>query len=115
MAAYGGHRALLLGDRRPVSSDHAEWQEALSNFTIELTRDDGAPLQGGGRNILGSPLKALRFLVEELTRYPNCEPLRPGELVTTGTLTEAMPAISGHNWATKLAGIDIEGLRLRLR
>ena len=72
-------------------------------------------LRRGGWNVLGSPLKALRFLVEELTRYPNCESLRPGELVTTGTLTEAMPAISGHNWATNLAGIGIDGLRLRLR
>jgi 2-oxo-3-hexenedioate decarboxylase len=41
--------------------------------------------------------------------------LRPGELVTTGTLTEAMPAIPGQNWTTRLAGIDIGGLRLRLR
>jgi quinol monooxygenase YgiN len=44
-----------------------------------------------------------------------CQPLRPGELVTTGTLTEAMPAIPGQNWTTRLAGIDIAGLRLRLR
>jgi hypothetical protein len=35
--------------------------------------------------------------------------LRPGELVTTGTLTEAMPAISGLTWAAKLAGIDLDG------
>src|SRR5882762_6873946 len=109
VAAYGVHGALLLGDRHPVSSDHAEWQEALSNFTIELTGNDGTSVQGSGRNVLGSPLKALRFLVEELARFPACEPLRPGELVTTGTLTEAMPAIPGQNWATKLAGIDIGG------
>ena len=63
----------------------------------------------------GGPLKALRFLVNELVRYPACEPLRPGELVTTGTLTEAMPAVGGQTWSTRLTGIDVQGLRLRFR
>ena len=116
VAAYGVQGALLLGTRHPVSSDPAKWHEMLSNFTIELTGTDGKPVRGCGRNVLGGgPLRALRFLMEELVRFPACEPLRPGKLVTTGTLTSAMPAISGQTWATKLAGIDVGGLSLRLR
>ena len=114
VAACGVHAALLLGERRLVSGDHAGWQRALADFTIELVRDDGIRVQGGGRNVLGSPLLALRFLVEEIVRYTGSEPLRAGELVTTGTLTEAMPAAGGQNWATKLTGIELDGLHLRL-
>ena len=41
-------------------------------------------------------LKALRLLVHELVRYPVREPLRPGWLVTTGSLRESMPLLSGR-------------------
>jgi len=47
-------------------------------------------------------------------RYPTSDPLGAGEIVTTGTLTEAMPGIVGQTWNTQLVGIDIRGLRLRL-
>jgi 2-oxo-3-hexenedioate decarboxylase len=50
--------------------------------------------------------------VDELARY-SCEPLKAGEIVTTGTLTGAMPAIAGHSWMTELDGIKISGIRLR--
>jgi 2-oxo-3-hexenedioate decarboxylase len=115
VAAYGVHSALLLGDRHEISRKPAQWAEALSSFTVELVGDDGTSRPGHAQNVLGGPLKALQFLVEELARYPASEPLRPGELVTTGTLTEAMPVGIGQTWSTQLSGIDIQGLRLRFR
>jgi 2-oxo-3-hexenedioate decarboxylase len=111
-AAYGVHSALMLGERHPISSDRARWGKLLSNFSIKLIRNDGLTVEGHSRNVVGGPMKALRFLVEELARYA-CEPLAIGEIVTTGTLTEAMPAIAGQSWTTELSGIDIPGLRLR--
>jgi 2-oxo-3-hexenedioate decarboxylase len=80
-----------------------------------LVGDDGTSRPGHAQNVLGGPLKALQFLVEELARYPASEPLRPGELVITGTLTEAMPVGISQTWSTQLSGIDIQGLRLRFR
>jgi 2-oxo-3-hexenedioate decarboxylase len=115
VAAYGVHSALLLGDRREISGKPVQWAEALSSFTVELVGDDGTSRSGHAQNVLGGPLKALQFLVEELARYPASEPLRPGELVTTGTLTEAMPVGVGQTWSTRLSGIDIQGLRLHFR
>jgi 2-oxo-3-hexenedioate decarboxylase len=112
-AACGVHGGLLLGDRRLISDDRASWGTALTNFTVKLVRDNTCTTHGQASNVLGGPLKALRFLVQELARYPACEPLQPGELVTTGTLTEAMPAITGQSWVTELGGLDIQGLRLR--
>ena len=113
-AAYGLHSALLLGDRHSISRDRASWGEALSSFTVKLTRNDGLTAHGHAQNVLGGPVKALRFLVQELALYPACKPLGPGEVVTTGTLTEAMPAIVGQSWVTELGGIQISGLRLGL-
>jgi len=113
VAAYGVHGALLLGERHPISRDRARWASALSSFTVKLKRNDGFVAQGRASNVLDGPVKALRFLVQELARYPACEPLGAGELVTTGTLTEAMPALAGQNWTTELGGIDIQGLQLR--
>ena len=52
---------------------------------------------GGGAQVLGSPVKAMRRLVGELARY-GCEPLRAGEFVSTGTLTQALPATPGGLW-----------------
>jgi 2-oxo-3-hexenedioate decarboxylase len=112
--AFGVHGALLLGNRRAVAEDHADLMGALANFTVELSNDSGATVRGHGRNVLGGPLTALRFLVEELARLPNCEPLRAGEIVTTGTLTEAMPAIAGDSWTTSLTGIEMQGICVTL-
>jgi 2-keto-4-pentenoate hydratase len=47
-----------------------------------------------------------------LVRYPDCEPLRGGELVTTGTLTEAMPARAGETWIAEFEGIALGPLQL---
>ena len=112
-AAFGLHGALLLGARYPVSPDPACWDVALASFTIDLLGSKGMRRQGHGANVLGGPIKALRFLVKELGRYPACEPLAPGELITTGTLTEAMPVRAGQTWSTVLDGIGLPGISVR--
>jgi 2-keto-4-pentenoate hydratase len=115
VAAYGVHGALLIGDRHPISGHRSRWAKALSNFSVELLQGDGVRVRGHARDVLGGPVQALRFLIQELARYSARDPLAPGEIVTTGTLTEAMPAIPGDTWNTVLSGIEIEGLRLQFR
>lgn len=114
-AAYGMHAGLLLGERHPVSPDRARWNRMLPDFTITLLGSDGTRKTGSGHNVLGSPLTALRFLVDELARLPQNEPLQAGEIVTTGTLTDAMPVAAGQSWTTELDGIDIKGIHIRFR
>jgi 2-oxo-3-hexenedioate decarboxylase len=115
VAAYGVHASLLIGDRHVISENPAVWAEQLSSFTITIERGDGLVRSGGGANVLGSPFKALRFLVDEIAGNPSSDPLRAGELITTGTLTEAMPAVSGEAWVTHVRGISIEPQRLQFR
>lgn len=114
-AAHGVHGALLLGDRRAIGGDRMLWGRALTGFTVELVRDDGVSVRGHARNVLGGPVEALRFLVQELARHPASLPLAAGELVTTGTLTEAMPAVPGEAWTVRFDGIDLGGARIAFR
>jgi len=113
VAAQGVHVALLIGQRHPLSPDRRLWDDLLSNFKVELIRDEKMMTSGHGHDVLGGPLQALRFLVEALAHRPASEALRPGEIVTTGTLTQALPIAPGETWTTVLTGIEIEGLQVR--
>jgi 2-oxo-3-hexenedioate decarboxylase len=114
-AALGVHGALLLGPRRDISGDRGGWRAMLESFEVTVELNGEQVAEGHGRNVLGGPLTALRFLVEELSRRPPAEALQAGEIVTTGTLTAAPPAVPGDRWSTRLSGIDLEGIAVRLR
>jgi 2-oxo-3-hexenedioate decarboxylase len=113
VAAEAVHVSLLLGRPRQISADRTIWLAALADFSIELNGPRGIARSGRGRDALGSPLAALRFLAAELARNGTAPPLAAGEIVTTGTLTEAMPVKPGEVWTTTLHAIDLPGLRLR--
>jgi 2-oxo-3-hexenedioate decarboxylase len=55
----------------------------------------------------------LRHLAEALAEDELSPPLAVGEIVTTGTLTRAFPVAAGEEWTTQLAGIPLEGARIR--
>jgi 2-oxo-3-hexenedioate decarboxylase len=40
-------------------------------------------------------------------------PLAAGEIVTTGTLTRALPVSAGETWTTELTGVALDGIRVR--
>ena len=114
-AAYGVHGALFIGEKLHLASARTGAASELSRFRLLLENDKGVSRQGHAENVLGGPLQALMFLVEEIGRFPVCEPLRAGELVTTGTLTEAMPARVGETWCVRFEGVEIGPLQLRIR
>jgi 2-oxo-3-hexenedioate decarboxylase len=106
-AAYGLHGALLIGERCPVDPT------ALAGFAVTLRRDGAAVAEGEAGFVLGGPLKALGFLVRTLDGTA-C-PLAAGEIVTTGTLTDAQPAAPGHRWSAAFRGIPFPDLEVSLR
>lgn len=88
--------------------------ERLSTFRLTLINKGGVAATGGGELVLGSPLNALAHLVRTLASLPDHPSLEAGELVTTGTLTTALPVEPGEAWYTRLHGLaDFEGLTLR--
>ncbi len=97
VAAFGLHGALLLGPREPVTAANADhWHDRLAGFEITLMCDGVDADHGHASNVLGGgPLAALRHLVEVLAANRDSPPLKPGEIVATGTLTRALPIKSG--------------------
>ena len=108
VVANGVHGALLVGSRHAVAPRKAEWITELSTFEVELHCDGKQLARGGGSLVLGSPLNALRHLVELLVHDAHNPPLGAGEIISTGTLTLAMPVKPGERWTTKVNGIPLE-------
>jgi 2-oxo-3-hexenedioate decarboxylase len=105
----------VLGPRHEIArGSEAELAEALATFRISLLRDGVVAAEGQGDFVLGSPLLALGHLVEVLTSLPAHPPLEAGEIVTTGTLTAALPVRPGETWSTRFDGLDLPGFRLTL-
>ena len=113
VAAFGLHGALLIGPRHPVAGRTEHWSQALSTFEIDLKRNDTAVAHGCASDVLGGPVSALRHLVEVLSRDRINPPLTVGEIVTTGTLTRALPVAAGETWTTELIGIPLDNIRVR--
>lgn len=113
VAANGVHGALLIGPRHKIGSQVEQWAKVLSAFEIDLLCD-GRPIdRGRSENVLGGPIAALRHLVDLLARDEINPPLTAGEIVTTGTLTRAMPVMAGETWSTTLDGISLPGIQVR--
>ena len=113
IAANGVHGALLIGPRHPFAPHAAEWRQKLSTFEIELACDGRLIDRGLAENVLGGPLSALRHLVGLLASDPVNPRLAAGEIVSTGTLTKAMPVAPGETWTATPKGIPLDPVRLR--
>jgi 2-oxo-3-hexenedioate decarboxylase len=108
--ANGLHGALLIAPRHPADFGSAtDWVSNLACFEIDLLRDGAVADRGHAANVLDGPLSALRHLVGLLARDPVNSPLAPGDIVTTGTLTRALPILPGESWSTRLHGIELGG------
>jgi 2-oxo-3-hexenedioate decarboxylase len=91
-AANGLHGRLKLGARAEVDP------EALAETPATLRRNGEIVERGLGANALGGPLDALAALVAALAAE-GAEPLAAGELVSTGTLTDAWTIAPGERWS----------------
>jgi 2-oxo-3-hexenedioate decarboxylase len=107
VAANGVHGMLLIGSRHPMTPRKKEWLNELSTFEVELCCDGKEIARGGGALVLGSPLKALRHLVELLANDRLNPPPGAGEVISTGTLTLAPPIKPGERWTTRVSGIPL--------
>jgi 2-oxo-3-hexenedioate decarboxylase len=114
VAAFGLHGALYVGEPAAVTpGSEAAWFEALGRFDIELRRDDALVEAGRASNVLrGGPLSALRHLVEVVAADTGSPPLTAGEVITTGTLTNAYPIRANELWDARIAGLPLADVRL---
>ncbi len=114
-AAFGLHGALVVGTPLPVTVDNRDTlAELLPCFELTLRRGNEVIDRGVGSNVLGSPALALAHLARVLAGDPEAAPLEAGELVTTGTVTDAWPVVPGQTWMNHFGALGIDGLRLTL-
>jgi 2-oxo-3-hexenedioate decarboxylase len=114
IAAYGLHGALLIGERQPVAPRRDRWLASLRQIEIDLLCDGVVADRGSSSHVLDGPLSAIRHLLDVLAANPAQPPLVAGEIVTTGTMTRALPLVAGQTWSTVLRGIELKGARLRV-
>jgi 2-keto-4-pentenoate hydratase len=110
-ADNGLHGRLVLGTPVPVEKISG-LAAALPFLKVDLFKGEVRKDQGIGSNVLGSPLLALAFLVEILSKQTESPPLEAGEIVSTGTLTDAHPVAPGERWRTDFHGFAVRGMEI---
>lgn len=115
VAAFGLHGSLIIGEPRMLSAaSRRNLAEVLTNSSVSLSSDlgDGFVLRGAGfgADVLDSPVHALMHLHKLLQTQQQFAPLAAGEIITTGTWTEAYPISAGETWTTAFSGVTLPGL-----
>lgn len=113
-AANGLHGRLVLGPQVPVAKLEG-LESRLATVEVALKKGRKVVERGTGANVLDSPLFALAHLVELLAIQPEFAQLHAGEIVSTGTLTDAHPVAPGETWSTAFDGLPLPGLQIRFK
>ncbi len=98
------HARLLVGARialRAIADDAGELERQLAGAQVELMRGDERVDAGRGANVLDGPLHALLHFVRALRDCPGAPALQPGDVITTGTWTDAWPVAPGQQWQAR--------------
>ena len=115
VAAWGLHRRLIVGAPCAVNTDNIPaLTEQLQNFKLRLLKNGQVAAEGAGRNSLRSPALCLAEFAGAAQRQTGCEPVKAGELFSSGTLTSAQPISPGEEWCVELEGLHIPNLTLSL-
>jgi 2-keto-4-pentenoate hydratase len=111
------HAALLVGPRtavNAVAADAASLEQALASARVVLRHGERQVEEGSGANVLDGPLHALLHFVQSLRDCPGAPDLRAGDVVSTGTWTDAWPVTPGETWVAQFSA-PLAPLRVRFR
>ena len=115
VAAFGLHAALVVGEPLMVTDDNiVGLVEQLPQFTVQLAKNGQVVAVGSGKNSLRSPALCLGELAAAIAQQAGAEPLRPGEIISSGTLTESQSIAAGETWTAAVDGLALPPLALRL-
>lgn len=108
-ADFALHGRLIVG---PRVAPWATMADDLAAMRLTLSRDGVVQDQGQGSVVLDGPLQALTVMVEAMAGTTPHWRIQAGEVVTTGTLTDAWPLAPGQRWQTALSEPRLSPLRL---
>ena len=122
VADAGLHGLLLVGHRAKLSActNPQALAAALASLRLKLYGNQVLKDQGVGANVLDGPLQALLHFVQALRSTPGAPALAAGDVITTGTVTDAHPVRSGDTWHSEISADDplaapLQGLTIRFR
>jgi 2-oxo-3-hexenedioate decarboxylase len=115
VADSGLHARLLVGRRMTFEGlprDGAGFDALLAATRVRLLRGDVPVDEGVGANVLDGPLHALSYFLAALRDCPGATDLQAGDVVTTGTWTDAWPVHRGEQWRAEF-GLPLAPLAVR--
>jgi 2-oxo-3-hexenedioate decarboxylase len=116
VADAGLHARLLVGRRRAVGEvarDATSFEQQFARANVALCRTEEVVERGVGSNVLDGPLHALLHFLNALRDCAGAPDLLPGDVVTTGTWTDAWPIAPGERWTARFDP-PLEPLEVRL-
>ncbi len=113
-ADFALHWRLILGAPHHIGADEIPGLVSrLHDCRVTLSRNGELRDRGVGANALGHPAAALAHLAAVLATQPQSAPLAAGEIISTGTLTAALPIRPGETWSSHYEGLPgVTGLEL---
>ena len=108
------HWRLIVGTPSPINPDTiTQLATQIRDCKVELSCNGKVRDQGVGSNALGHPALALAFLADILATQPGFDQLAGGEIITTGTLTAALPIAAGEIWTSAIRGLAVAPLTVK--
>ncbi len=108
------HWRLLIGNPYVINlADRARLAAQIRDCSVALSCNGDIRDRGVGSNALGHPALALAFLADILATQPRFAPLAAGEVITTGTLTAALPIEPGETWTSEISGLPVAPLTVQ--
>lgn len=114
VADFALHGRLFIGPRVPMAN-FADPAAELAAVRVALECDGRLVEEGVASIVLDGPLTALRLWVDAMFARPERWPLVSGDVVSTGTITDAAPMAPGQRWQTRLSDPRLPGLALVTR
>jgi 2-oxo-3-hexenedioate decarboxylase len=115
-ASFALHGCLVVG---PIvlldDASRDRLARTLPTFEVVLQRDSEIVDRGRGSNVLDSPALVLLNLGRLLASQPQSPALTAGEIVTTGTLTDAWPIAPGTSWRSDYGKLGVTGLEVHFK
>ena len=111
-AAFGLHGALVVGSPRVLDdADRDRLVGALTRAEVTVRREGEVIDTGISSVVLDSPALSLAHLARCLDAQ-GVASLHAGDVITTGTITDAWPAGRGETWSSDYGDLGIEGITL---
>jgi 2-keto-4-pentenoate hydratase len=113
VASYGLHAGLVVGTPTRFTPDQIPGiVDQLAAFTISLQKNAVIAAEGAGKNSLKSPALCLAELSSATSKAG--AHLGTGDLVSSGTLTEAQLIAPGETYTAVVEGLNVAPLTARI-